>query len=167
MDGYKLWTEMLNNPGPVWGVIGTLLGAMIGMFGSWWTAGISRRHTDRTRFHDKKLVLYSDLIAAATDLNRAESVLYYSKRGEEKESQRRKRNAALDRFQTLSSTVSLIGGSEVVAATKSVSDAFFKVSEVGSTSSDIGKFENADLDFYNSIEGLQKMMRKELQPTKG
>ena len=51
------------------GVVGTLLGGVLGLAGSALIESRSRRHADRTRFHDRRLEVFADLIATGIELS--------------------------------------------------------------------------------------------------
>ncbi len=48
------------------GIVGTLLGAALGSFVTWKIQSLQLAHEDKTRFHERKLAIYSDFTASAS-----------------------------------------------------------------------------------------------------
>ncbi|HYL20983.1 MAG TPA: hypothetical protein VEU74_04415, partial [Gemmatimonadales bacterium] len=60
--------------GIVAGVVGTLLGATVGLLGSWWIQKRQLEHEDETRFHDRRLAVYAEFNDACGKLVSAKQV---------------------------------------------------------------------------------------------
>jgi hypothetical protein len=148
--------------GSAWGIAGTLLGSWQNARAARKTADERMQHENRTRFHDKKLVIYADFLVAAADAMKvAMSVIYSSSRDPELENLKQRRNETMDRLQTVNSSISLIGKVEVAEA---ASNAFFALINIADASqASLSKKEEAALDFHAKLARVQEAMRQELQ----
>ena len=64
MDWNAVVTNITTSSGPVWGIIGTLLGALVANANNRRIAQDARAHENRTRFHDQRLAVYSEVLAS-------------------------------------------------------------------------------------------------------
>jgi hypothetical protein len=165
----KLLTDIAAHGSAMWGILGTLLGAMVASSSARKMAADRLRHEDRTRFHDKKLVLYTDFIETAYRLYTAIQTCPYGRRPAGVTAsyitQEAAREAEEGKFQTILNSVLLLGGFKAREFASDLSSAFHTLRTELEGRDNVGDIDQAFTDCYTKIGETRDVMREELEPS--
>ena len=133
-DWVKIWTHL----GPLFGVI-------IGAFGTWLQQRSSRRHADKTRFHDLRVKVYSSYLKKTNDI-----VLGFL--------EGRRNDNDLNELMLLGAQVSLIASEDTRAHLVEINETTMKMSE------DLASTGSHQKAYNQHIRNFIEAARKEIEP---
>jgi len=151
------------NNGPVWGIIGTLLGSLMANSNSRKMAYDKQRHEDWTRFHDKKVTLYGEFCALAVDLTQVLYAVCRTRKSTQDDLIKAltRQNDICKNFTTLVSSITLLGGKKVNTGVGDVYKAYNELSDA-MENGNLNLQDAKEKDFHKALADAREAMREEL-----
>jgi hypothetical protein len=145
------------------GVLGTLLGAVVANWNNRRAAQAARSDADRTRFHDRRLGVYTDLLSALRTFTVSNSELIYADIADTslKAILEKKRESAIDTILFGQASVRLIGSARVREAAESARVLMWGLM-LDSKKLDPDLHKENTRRFLQATDSLESAMRSEL-----
>ena len=147
------------------GVLGTLLGAVVANWNNRRVSEAARAHADRTRFHDKRLAVYTDLLSALRTYAVSNSELVYADMADValKGILEKKREAAIDTILFGQASVRLIGSVRVREAAENARVMMWALTlQLQSKEAYPDLHKSNTKRFLEATDSLENAMRSEL-----